>query len=76
MSEEIIEKKELRVKPNLEDYEGVCRNFKWEDVHEEISWFKDGKLNAAYNAVDRHAESWRDNKVALYWEGRSTGVPC
>ena len=31
-------------------------------------FFKDGKLNAAYNAVDRHVKTWRKNKVALYWE--------
>ncbi|MDP2861145.1 MAG: AMP-binding protein, partial [bacterium] len=37
----------------------------------EIEWFKDGKLNAAYNAVDRHLKTWRKNKVALYWEGEN-----
>ena len=33
--------------------------------------FKNGKLNAAYNAVDRNANNWRKNKIALYWEGDS-----
>lgn len=27
------------------------------------------KLNAAVEAVDKNAQSWRKNKVALYWEG-------
>ncbi len=32
-------------------------------------WFADGKLNAAYNAVDRHVEEGRGDRVALHFEG-------
>jgi len=32
-------------------------------------WFVGGKLNAAYNCVDRHAHSTRRNKAAIVWEG-------
>lgn len=32
-------------------------------------WFLGGKLNAAYNCVDRHADSFRADKVAIIWEG-------
>ena len=32
-------------------------------------WFVGGKLNVAYNCVDRHAASDRRNKAALIWEG-------
>ncbi len=32
-------------------------------------WFVGGKLNAAYNCVDRHARSSRRNKAAIIWEG-------
>jgi acetyl-CoA synthetase len=32
-------------------------------------WFVGGKINIAYNALDRHAKTWRRNKVALLWEG-------
>ncbi|AFM40876.1 acetyl-coenzyme A synthetase [Desulfosporosinus acidiphilus SJ4] len=32
-------------------------------------WFVDGKLNAAYNCVDRHLNSWRRNKAAIIFEG-------
>jgi acetyl-CoA synthetase len=32
-------------------------------------WFVGGKLNAAYNCVDRHVEAGRGDKVAYYWEG-------
>src|SRR5438132_197644 len=32
-------------------------------------WFVGGKLNVAYNCVDRHAKSARRNKAAIIWEG-------
>ncbi|MCR6648476.1 MAG: acetate--CoA ligase [Cellulomonas sp.] len=32
-------------------------------------WFADGRLNAAYNAVDRHVEEGRGDRVALHFEG-------
>ncbi len=32
-------------------------------------WFVGGKLNVAYNCVDRHAAGPRRNKAALIWEG-------
>jgi acetyl-CoA synthetase len=32
-------------------------------------WFVGGKLNAAYNCLDRHITSGRRNKAALIWEG-------
>jgi acetyl-CoA synthetase len=32
-------------------------------------WFVGGKLNVAYNCVDRHAVSARRNKAAIIWEG-------
>ncbi len=32
-----------------------------------INWFADGRLNASYNAVDRHANA-TPNKTAIIWE--------
>jgi acetyl-CoA synthetase len=32
-------------------------------------WFVGGKVNIVHNALDRHTETWRRNKVALLWEG-------
>ncbi|MEE2522599.1 acetate--CoA ligase [Pseudarthrobacter sp. J75] len=34
-----------------------------------IEWFSGGKLNVAYNCVDRHVEAGRGDKVALHFEG-------
>ncbi|OMH23683.1 acetyl-coenzyme A synthetase [Tersicoccus phoenicis] len=34
-----------------------------------IEWFAGGKLNVAYNCVDRHVEAGRGSHVALHFEG-------
>ncbi len=34
-----------------------------------FKWFVGGKTNIAYNCLDRHAQTWRRNKLALMWEG-------
>jgi acetyl-CoA synthetase len=70
LGEETIEKskKNLKLVPNLENYDETYTKFKWNQVQNEVEWLGN-KLNAAYNAVDRHAKTWRRNKVALYWEG-------
>jgi len=56
------------MKPNLENYEKTRRTFKWKNAEKELTWFGK-KINAAYNAIDRHVETWVKNKVALYWIG-------
>ncbi|MDJ0317840.1 MULTISPECIES: acetate--CoA ligase [Arthrobacter] len=33
------------------------------------TWFEDGEINAAYNALDRHVEAGNGNRVAIYFEG-------
>ena len=40
----------------------------WEDPPF-AKWFVGGKLNAAYNCVDRHVEAGRGDKVAYHWVG-------
>jgi len=48
---------------------------KWDKVLDydfdkpEIRWFQGGKLNAAYNCLDRHLADGRRNKAALIWQG-------
>jgi len=36
-------------------------------------WFVGGKLNAAYNCVDRHVEAGHGDRVAIHWEGEPIG---
>ncbi|WP_113716160.1 acetate--CoA ligase [Arthrobacter dokdonensis] len=33
------------------------------------TWFDDGEINAAYNALDRHVEAGNGERVAIYFEG-------
>jgi acetyl-CoA synthetase len=52
---------------NLKNYEETYKNFDWSEVEKHFSWSETGKVNMAYEAIDRHAESFRKNKVALYY---------
>lgn len=54
-------------KYNLENYEDTCANFDWSDTEKQFSWYETGRVNMAYEAIDRHAETFRKNKVALYF---------
>ncbi|MDE0081579.1 MAG: acetate--CoA ligase [Gammaproteobacteria bacterium] len=39
----------------------------WEPPH--ARWFDGGRLNAAFNCLDRHVDGGRGGKTALIWEG-------
>ncbi|MDQ0231071.1 acetate--CoA ligase [Metabacillus malikii] len=52
---------------NLSSYEDVYTSFNWEEAEKNFTWYETGKLNAAYEAIDRHAETFRKNKIALYY---------
>jgi len=34
-----------------------------------VAWFLDGKINACYNALDRHVSSGNGSDIAIIWEG-------
>jgi acetyl-CoA synthetase len=36
-------------------------------------WFVGGKLNVAYNCVDRHVEAGNGDRIAILWEGEPVG---
>jgi acetyl-CoA synthetase len=47
---------------------------KWDTVLDESNapfykWFTGGKLNASHNALDRHIDAGRGDKVAFHWRG-------
>ena len=52
---------------NLESYEKTYASFDWKDAEKEFSWEETGRVNLAHEAIDRHAVSFRKNKVALYY---------
>jgi acetyl-CoA synthetase len=54
----------------------------WETPFDEVldwseapfaKWFVGGRLNVAYNCVDRHVESGNGDRVAIHWEGEPVG---
>lgn len=74
-------------KRSIEDPEGFwvekARQLEWFKEWNEVAggdfsqgvirWFGGGKLNAAYNCLDRHLQTWRKNKAAIIWEGERNG---
>ncbi|MCM3743644.1 acetate--CoA ligase [Sporosarcina luteola] len=52
----------------LQDYDRTAKEFKWSDAEKEFSWHETGLINIAHEAVDRHADSYRKNKVALFYK--------
>ncbi|KIL41204.1 acetyl-CoA synthetase [Gordoniibacillus kamchatkensis] len=53
--------------PNMNNYEETRAGFRWEDVEASFSWATSGKVNMAYEAIDRHAASSRAGKIALHY---------
>lgn len=53
--------------PNMKNYEEERQNFSWEEVQKNFTWNETGKVNMAYEAIDRHTETSRANKVALHY---------
>ncbi|GAB2692625.1 acetate--CoA ligase [Paenibacillus thermoaerophilus] len=53
--------------PNLRSYEEARANFDWSQVEKQFSWYNSGKVNAAYEAIDRHALGGRADKIALLY---------
>ncbi len=53
---------------NLQNYNETRATFKWEDVHGNFSWNETGKVNIAYEAIDKHAENpAKKDQVALLY---------
>jgi len=52
---------------NLENYEKIRHTFSWEDAAKELSFWKTGKVNAAYETIDRHVDEGYGEKIALHY---------
>jgi acetyl-CoA synthetase len=48
-------------------FEPFTELLRWEPPF--AQWYLGGKLNVAYNCVDRHVEAGRGDRVAYHWEG-------
>ncbi|MBI5416345.1 acetate--CoA ligase [Candidatus Poribacteria bacterium] len=61
----------MKVKPNLYNYTAMKKDFKWEDIHKELNFLPGGKINLAYEVIDRHTLTDKKNKIALIWDGKN-----
>lgn len=56
--------------------EGIDWFEEWEETYQQepynYEWFVGGKLNLAYNALDRHVEGGKADETALIWEPEPT----
>ncbi|MRH45161.1 acetate--CoA ligase [Aquibacillus halophilus] len=53
---------------NLKDYQAKRKAFSWEEVKKNFSWYHTGKVNIAYETIDRHAENPdKKNQTALIY---------
>lgn len=53
---------------NLGNYEEACDQFCWEDVKKQFSWYESGRINMAYEAIDRHVDEGRGGRIALLYQ--------
>ena len=77
--DELLEKSK-----DLEWYWGeVAKELDWFEPWDKVlddsdapffKWFVNGKINITHNAVDRHMNTWRKNKVAYIWEGEDGDI--
>ena len=81
-----MEEYEKLYKQSIEDMEGFwdeqAKSLDWFKAYEKVwektelfpgKWFVGGKLNVAYNAIDRHVKAGKGEKVALIWEADEPG---
>lgn len=52
---------------HLENYEELKNTFDWKQVEKAFSWSRTGKVNLAYEAIDRHVDQGKGEKIALYY---------
>jgi acetyl-CoA synthetase len=62
---------DLRLPPNLSDYECARRSFSWTAIRSELQLGDAGCINIAHFAVDRHACGAQSVQVALRWLGKN-----
>ncbi|KGX85658.1 acetate--CoA ligase [Pontibacillus litoralis] len=53
---------------HLSNYDKTYQQFDWDEVKQAFSWSRTGKVNIAYEAIDRHAENpMKTDQVALIY---------
>ncbi|TDM04017.1 acetate--CoA ligase [Macrococcus carouselicus] len=55
---------------HLEDYDQTYADFNWEEVEQAFSWHQTGRVNMAYECIDRHVDDGKGDRVALYYKDK------
>jgi acetyl-CoA synthetase len=64
--------RELRLCPNLADYDRTCHHFTWDTARLMLEGLPGGRgVNIAHEAVDRHAAGPLADHLALRWIGKN-----
>ncbi|MEJ7157413.1 acetate--CoA ligase, partial [Staphylococcus capitis] len=53
---------------NLQDYEQTYNNFDWKEVEKVFSWSETGKVNMAYECIDKHVDEGKADKIELNYK--------
>lgn len=56
---------------NLGSYDEAYANFNWDEIEKQFSWYVTGKVNLAYEAIDRHVDAGKGAKIALRFTDQS-----
>jgi acetyl-CoA synthetase len=59
---------------NLVDYDETKKSFSWDSVKENFSWHTSGKVNMAYECIDKHCENGKGSKTAMIYDEDVRGV--
>ena len=51
----------------LKNYEETVATHNWTNTEKAFTWYETGKVNIAYEAIDRHVETSLKDKVALHY---------
>ncbi len=71
----IKSRRDWDIVPNLHDYHAIRSTFSWEAARKELEGLpKNGGLNIAHEAIDRHTAGPRAHHLALRWLGKNGTV--
>ncbi|WP_372339205.1 acetate--CoA ligase [Cohnella sp. WQ 127256] len=51
----------------MASYDEAVKDLNWADIESQFSWASTGKVNMAYEAIDRHVDNGRGDKIALHY---------
>lgn len=53
---------------NMPNYDEAQENLSWDEVEKAFSWYDTGKINMAYETIDRHVYDGYGDKIALHYK--------